>query len=287
MSWFTLSLISMFALATAELTQQHLLTKENAVNERTSAVLTFLFEWLLVIPIVLFGYSLKDIIHLLHPSLVIKILAVTFLASVGMIFYLRSFKVKNISFSNIFGSSSVLVSTTLGIIIFSESTSWLKFFGIFLILAAVISLNYKNKHLEKNHFFSLLSGVIFGVCYVLDKSILQELQPLVYIFFSFFLIPIFAFLFNPRSVVSSLKGKTPTILVPICFSGLGYFLYNVMTFSAYRAGGEVGRVDAINNTAVFLVIMFEFVVMRHRHSLWRKLITAGLAYVGVALLGLA
>jgi len=71
--------------------------------------------------------------------------------AIAVIFYFRSFKVKNISISTIFISFSVLISTSLGIIFFSESVNYLKFVGIALILLAIILINYKNSILEKNH----------------------------------------------------------------------------------------------------------------------------------------
>lgn len=287
MLWFGLSILSVFSLAVAELTQQHLLNKENAYTERTSAVLTFLVEWLLSIPIVFLFFPVEEIFGWFTLELVLRILAVTSLASVGMIFYLRSFKVRNISFSQIFGTTSVPVSTALGIVFLSEGTSWLKFLGIILILLAIVALNYRNIHLEKNHFFGLLSGVIFGICFFIDKSIVQSINPIIYISWSFFLVPLFAFLFRPREVITSVRQNDIRAFRPIFFSAIGYLLYNIMTFSAYRAGGDVGSVDAINNTAVFLVILFEFGIMRHRHSLVRKLATALVAYIGVMLIGLA
>lgn len=153
-------------------------------------------------------------------------------------------------------------------------------------MIAIVALNYKNAHLERNHFFSLISGVLFGICFLFDKSI-QSVEPLVYISWSFFLVAFFCFLFNPREVVKSVQRNRSAALWPVLLSAIGYLLYNVFTFSAYRAGGDVGSVDAINNTTVFLVIAFEFFIMRHRHSLFRKLATGLIAYAGILLLGLS
>lgn len=71
----------------------------------------------------------------------------------------------------------------------------------------------------------------------------------------------------------------------IAISGIGYFLFNYFTFRAYILGGEVGRVDAINNSQIFLIILFEFFILRQKTSLRRKLITAAIAFTGVMILG--
>ncbi len=202
-----------------------------------------------------------------------------------MIFYLRSFKVKNISFSSIFGSVSILVATTLGIIVFNESIHPLKFVGILLVLCAIVMLNYRNVHLERNHFFSLISGLIFGICYTLDKSILQSVSTLVYMFWTFLFAALFGFLLQPKNIIDSVRGKKLSAYKLVVLSGTCYFLYNVCTFSAYRFGGEVGRVDAINNTAVFFFILFEYFILSHKIAVRRKIVAAVIAYVGVAILG--
>lgn len=286
MSWFFLALLSVIALATAELLQQRLLNKKSAINERASGMLTFLFQAVLILPFVLLtpAYS-KEFFSVFQPAIFSQLFAVTSLASLGMLFYLRSFKVKNISYSSIFGSFSVVVSTTLGIIVFQESTNPIKFIGILFILLAIVFLNYRNVHLEKNHFYSLLSGAIFGICVTLDKSILQTVETPIYMFWTFLGAAFFGFLFHPKSVITSLKGKGIEAYRLIAVSGLCYFAYNFLTFTAYTVGGEVGKVDAINNTTVFWIILFEYFVLMHKVSIKRKIATAIIAYSGIVLLG--
>jgi drug/metabolite transporter (DMT)-like permease len=285
--WFILTILSIFALATAELMQQHLLNAKNAFDERASAVLTFLVQSLITVPFLfLFGVA-DQVFSVFDPTVFPRVLLVSLISSVAMIFYLKSFKVKNISISAIFVSFSAIVSTFLGIIFFAESTSVVKFFGIFLILMAIIMANYKNVILEKNHWYGLVAGCIFGICYTFDKSIILDIHPLVYIFWTFSMIAVWGFLLGTKRVVRSLKDKKLNAYKPIFISGVGYFLYNFFTFTAYRLGGEVGRIDAINNSQIFLIILFEFFILKHTQGTMRKILSAGLAVAGVLMLGFA
>ena len=110
MNWFIFNILAVVALALAELTQQHLLNLKDAYSARTSAVLTFLFQSLLTLPFIfLFGYQ-SIIFSIFDQSTFLKVLSVTFLSSIAMIFYLKSFTVKNISFSTIFASISVPIT---------------------------------------------------------------------------------------------------------------------------------------------------------------------------------
>ncbi len=284
MTWFTFSLLSIFALAIAELTQQHLLNLKDSFNEKASAVLTFAFQSLITLPVLL-AMGLKDEIFTIFQSqLLPKFFSVTLLASIAMIFYFRSFRVKNISFSAIFISLSVVISTVLGIIFFSESTNPLKFLGIILILGAIVIVNYKNAALEKNHFFGLIAGVLFGISYTLDKGILMYLHPLVYLFWIFLSVAIFGAIFGFKDLKDSLKNKKLSAYKPIILSGVGYFFYNFFTFSAYKIGGEVGRIDAINNSQIFLIILFEFLVLKHTKGSFQKIISAVLVVIGIFIL---
>jgi drug/metabolite transporter (DMT)-like permease len=285
MAWFYLSLLSVFALAAAELIQQRLMNLKNALNERTSAVLTFLFQSILALIIILLSPLRDQIFSIFYQEIIFKVLAVAIIASFSMIFYLKSFKVKNISISTIFISCSAIVSSVLGVIFLNESWHALKFLGIFLVLFAIFILNFKNFNLEKNHYYGLLAGLLFGISYTIDKSIVISINPLVYLFWAFFLVSAFGFILNPQNVINSIKGKAFNSFKLVFISGTGYFLYNFFTFTAYKMGGEVGRIDAINNSQIFLIIIFEFFILRNKQSIKRKLITAMIAVAGILILG--
>ncbi len=286
MTWFIFSLFSVFALATAELTQQYLLNLKNAFSARASAVLTFLFQSIITIPF-LFVFGVSDqFFSVFNPAIFPKVLLVSFISSIAMVFYLKSFRVKNISISTIFISFSAVVSTVLGIMIFAESVSYLKFFGITLILVAIVLANYKNVILEKNHWYGLLAGAIFGINYVFDKAIVLDVHPLIYIFWTFLLISIWGFILGRKSVMKSMKGKRLIHYKPIAVSGIGYLLFNFLTFTAYTYGGEVGRIDAINNSQIFLIILFEFFILKNTKGTARKIFAAILAIAGILILGI-
>lgn len=285
MNWFYLSLVSIIALATAELAQQHILHTKNKFDERTSGTLTFLIQAIFTAPLLyILGFG-DNVIKIFDPDIFKYVITANIIASVAMVFYLRSFKVSNISFSSILISFSVVVSTTIGIIFFGESTNMIKFFGILLILISIVGINYKNLLIEPNHKWGLLAGALFGLTYSFDKLIVNKIEPLVYIFWGFIFVSVFGFLQAPKKVILNIKESKITDYLPIFVSGLGYFIYNLCTFYAYSSGGEVGRIDAINNTQVFLIILVEYFVFNSKNGVMRKMLFASLAFLGVFVLG--
>lgn len=285
MSWFGFSLISIFALAVAELTQQHLLNKKNAISERVSLSLTFLTQAFFTFPIIMLTSLRREFFSVFTSGMFPIIAFSTLVGSIAMIFYLRSFKVKNISISTILISLSVVVSTTLGIVFFNESFYPIKILGLALVLIAIVSVNIQNLMLEKNHAFALIAGVLFGVMYTIDKFVVAEINPVIYIFWSFNMVSLFGFLQKPSDFINTIKKSTIDTYKPVLISGIGYLIYNLATFISYTAGGEVGRVDAINNSQVFLIILFEYFILKQKTGWVRKLTTSAIAFTGVYILG--
>ena len=285
MSWFILNFLAVFSIAAAELFQQRILNKEKPLSPRASSVLGYSIQTLMILPFALFYHS-RDFLGVFSSGCIILFLAVTVVGSFAVIFYLKSLQVENISLSGIFGSFSIAVSTVLGIYFFGESVTWMKFLGIGLILIAILSFNFKNTILEKNHYFGIIAGVLFGICYTLDKGLVENIPPIVYIFWNFLFLAIFAFLANPKEIIDSIKLKLSGVYKLTIATGFFYLLFNVLTFTAYTVGGEVGKVDAINNGQVFLVILFEYFILKHRGSIGRKFIAAAIAFAGILILGI-
>ena len=284
MFWFIAALSSVIALALAELAQRHLLRKEG-VGELSSGVFTFLLQSALGTTTAILFLAPGSLLTIFQGRRFIWLLIVSCIGSVAMRLYLRSLKASSISLSSIFGSWSAVVSTALGAVVFGEGLGAVKLTGILLVFLAIALLYFKNSSLERNNFFALASGLMFGAAYTLDKKIVLETHPLVYLSWGFFLVALIGLMQAPRRTIVELKQMKSMDLMPLSISALCYFIYNLLTFTAYTLGGEVGRIDAINNTQVFLIITVEYFFFRQREGMQRKLICAALAFAGVVILG--
>ena len=286
MSWFIFTLLSITSLAVAELIQQKILrSKENEIDERSSTVLTYFFPIILVLIFILFTRHRAELFSVFDQGVFSYLLLASFTASLGVFFYLKSFNAKNICFSLVFMSFSAVVSTILGIIFLNESFYITKFIGVGLILSSLVFLNFKSAVIEKYHWYGLVAGVFFGISYIMDKLVVIDTSPVTYLFWSFTLVTLGTFFLNPRAVIETIKVTKIAEYKPLMISGLGFMFFNLFTFTAYTYGGEVGRVDAINNTEIFLVILAEYFIFKQKKDIKIKLITALIAIVGVCLLG--
>lgn len=286
MLWFGLSLGTVFASASAELLQQYLLTKKDSpLSEWVSLTLLYFIQAFIALICIIIGGLTHELSTVFKSQTLWGLIAVIFVGAAGNIFYIKSLKAKNISFSTLFVSSSAIISTILGIIFLKEGTSTPKFVGIIFILSALIIVNLKNVSIERNNYFGLLAGLAFGITYTLDKTSTATIHPLVYLFWVFLCAGIVIACFSHKNIIQSVSDRQLISFTSIIISASCYFIYNIFTFIAYRVGGEVGKVDAINNSQVFLIILFELFILKHRNDTQKKVISALIAYMGVCILG--
>jgi len=79
------------------------------------------------------------------------------------------------------------------------------------------------------------------------------------------------------------KKLIPSIISAIIF----FFVYQKLLLWAISIGGEVGRIDVLNNSTIFIVITIEFFLLKERKNLPKKILAAIIASIGATLLVLA
>lgn len=285
MNWFIFSLLSVFTLASAELLQQKLLNGENSFDEKTSSFLTYLVQAVLLLPLILLISPLDNFFDVFGPTTLPWFAFATVIGTVAAFFYLKSLQVENISVSTIFISFSSVVSTMLGIVFLGESLYPMKILGILLVLIAIIFLNITNVKLEKNSFYGIGAGILFGTVFTIDKFIVVETDFMIYLFWVVISVSLTSLFFAFKQIKENLKTKSIDKFKPVILSGLGYLLFNLFTYKAYSLGGEVGRVDAINNSQVFLLVTAEYFILKNTESPIKKFVSAAIAFTGVFILG--
>jgi drug/metabolite transporter (DMT)-like permease len=285
MNWFIFALLAVITMAGSEIAQKVALTREIDISAITNNAYIWLIQSLggIIISLALGQF---DMIQDWQNWLRLLILALIYFT--GGTAYYTSYKSNSPSVSVILGSISVIISTTLGIIFFEESTHWLKFLGIALILIAILFVNYKKDKfkIDKFNALALLGGTLYGIAYSLDKSFVLEINPSSYLAFMSGSVGLVSFILKPRHIVKETKRlKIVDFLPMFVIAGFG-ILFNLFTFISYGKGGNVGVVDAINNSAIFIIILVEVLFLNDKEKLGKKIIAAITAVGGIAILSL-
>lgn len=206
----------------------------------------------------------------------------------GGSFYYQSFKSNSVSISAVLATISSVITTTLGIIFFNESTNIYKFIVAFIVFLAIIIVNYQKKlQFDKYNFYALLGGLFYGVAYTSDKYFVLTSSPDFYQIMLCFSVGMASFIFRPKQIISELRLFQKKLIPSIVSSVVFFFLYQKFLLQALSIGGEVGKIDVLNNTTIFVVILLEVFLLKERKNLKKKIFAAVVATVGATILVLA
>lgn len=281
--WFFYVLISILCFAAIELLYKTYVEINQKIAANSLSVLTNLWiAGLSLIVLILFK------IPIVSPSLpvgAIIINALLYVLASGI--YYESYKHIPASIATILGMSSAIVSTVLGIQFFGESTNIMKFIGLGLIMLSVVILYWEKSRINvKYYLFALAAGSLFGCAYMLDKYIITVAHVDIwqFLFISVcFAIPM-KLMINIRTFFTSVNSLTMKSHVFAIYIGACNVTAYYCVYRAYQLGGEVGKIDALNNISIFAIILGEFYLFHDRTNLRNKIIAASICVVGAVML---
>lgn len=281
-TWYVFALLSVFGMAGSEIVQKI----SHSQKIKLSAITNNFFIWTLQ---GIFGLVLALIINqtFFEFSTInsLKLLTVATVYFFGGTFFYTSYKGNSPSLSIVIGSISVVISTFLGILTFDEGASIDKFIGILLILISIFIANYNAKErFNRYNLFAFAGGILFGLAYTLDKSFAIESSPILYVSILSFSVAIVSLFFKHQLINRERKNLQKRNYYFICIIAIFGTLFNFFTFMSYSRGGDVGVVDAINNSAVLLVLLLEIILLKDRTNLFRKLLASTIVLIGITLL---
>ena len=280
--WFILALISVFAIAGSEISQKISLTHKANISAVTNNFVVWTLQGI-------GGLLLAISFHQLNTSLslndYLRLFAVAVAYFFGGTFFYTSYKSNSPSISIILGSVSIVISTSLGIILFRENSSFQKFIGIAIILISIIIVNYtKKERINKYNFFAFLGGAFYGLAYTLDKSNVLRTNPTIYVALMSFSVAIISLIIRPFHIIKEVKKLKKTNYYSMFSAAFFGTLFNLFTFLSYSKGGNVGIVDAMNNSSIFLIIFLEILILKDRSKLKKKIVCAVFILLGIILL---
>lgn len=161
----------------------------------------------------------------------------------------------------------------------------MKFIGSFIVLLAIIFVNYQKKlSFDKYNLYAFLGGVFYGLAYTADKHFVISTSPDFYQIFLCFSVGLASFVFRPKQIILELSKFKKTLVPSIISAIIFFFLYQKFLFWAISVGGEVGRIDVLNNTTIFVIILLEVILLKERNNLSKKIFAAIIASIGATIL---
>ena len=280
--WLIYALASVLVLASAEIAQKVSLTSSDNISSETNNFFVWLFQAFIgfVIFIIFTNHDYTFPLYLLPKLLLLGVIYFW-----GGTLYYGSFKGSSAGVSSILGTISVVVSNILGIIFFQESTNYLKILGVILILSAIFVVKFSKKlHFSKYNWLAISGGLLYGIAYTIDKSFAITINPHFYLPLFCLVTGLTTLIFRRKVVFKEFKQISLRTYKTMLISAVFGVAFNSFTLLSYSKYGEVGRVDAINNFAIILVIILEMIILKNHQNIFRKLSAALIGVIGIFLL---
>ncbi len=247
--WLIYVLCSLIFFAGIEIFYKLYTERNPDVSSNAASFVTNLFMIFWALPFVIFSKSPLIFSEMPWPILIGENLI--FVAGVAL--YYESYKVISASMGTILGMSSVLVTTLFGILFFNESITLSKFTGIGLIIFAITLLSFeKSKLHKKGYLYAFIGGLLFGTAYLIEKYIVTDYQLNIDHFqylYALIALPL-KVLLQPKTILRDIKRIKPRSLVYSAGAAFCIIIAYKFTLTAYTLGGEAGKIDAINNSAI-------------------------------------
>jgi uncharacterized membrane protein len=212
---------------------------------------------LLVVGFVFFKISL-------NYSLILWAFVLGFVLAVIWIMYYRSLQLNNVGeFVPVLYSTEILLTFLGSVILFNESTNYVNYIGILLILAGIyliksIKLKVSLANIPKATTLPILLLAILQAIYaLLAKWLLTDFKPLelaVYMYLSTaFILLVYSILHKKEKTtsISKIKQTIPRVFVAAVFGATGTFLlYNALSIGE---ASEIYPMAGVESVFVFII----------------------------------
>lgn len=228
-----------------------------------------------------------------------KILAM--IAAIGIVsfyankLYYTSLKSEEASTTVVIGMISIVVTTILGRLIFSEVVMPIQWLGIVLVLfsAVLVSLGHFDLRqilqlfkLTKSKQFALAGAILYGVTFTMTKFVVTDIHPFHYSVIEVFIIFPLYFIIARKELGEQFQIVRQSHIFKAILPVVSlYFVYNITRYLAYSKNLQLPIVDAVDNSVVFVILALEIFIFRIKQDNYLfKILVAIIAFSGIMLI---
>jgi drug/metabolite transporter (DMT)-like permease len=285
MDWFSLTLLSQALLISYYFFSKKLLNKAHIDPRLYGACLKITIGSMALL------FAVKTDFYFEFTSVNLMLLGcMAGFSALGVSLYYIGLKHVDLSEASIFDATGVVWSLIFGSTFLQEIISINKILGSSLLLFTVLLISIQPKtfkfKLGKYESFLLLAPVFFALGAILDTTLLKHANVFSYMGVSVLSAGLVMLITNSHRIkqhaqknLLSLSFQATVLLNAGFIFGAYYCL-----FTAYQLGGEVSRMYPLQQIQSFVIPLVGIVLLKERNLMWRKIIAAGIAVVGVLLL---
>jgi transporter family protein len=280
MTWFIFALISIFAIAIANIYQK--LAMREIESDPLAAGIFFQFLLALITGIFAFFYGFHAPPFSQFPWYFLN--SAVFYAA-GTFFIFKAIKEIEASELAILTAFSAIITIVGGIIFLGEPFSLQQALGTILILIAIIIVQRKTGLSgRRGMWLAIIGESFYAVAVVSDTHILKTYDAVSYTPVMSLLPGIILLLFNPR-VVTKLKNYVNVAYVKnLSLYSFFYGIQAICYYVALNMGANASQMAPLFRTQIILTVILAVIFLREKEKIPLKILGAVIAAVGVILL---
>lgn len=283
MSWEVFALISVVTTSIAALFERALMRDES--SDPISFAIIFQF----ILGFVTWGLALAlgKFVWPYDLSMWLRYVISTVLWAGATVASLKAMKYLQVGEATIIGTSSTIVSVTLGILLFSEKLSVTSILGILLIFLAIWivsseKLSFKSK---TGIVFALISAVCGGVAVINDIMILKTYEAFSYTTIMSLLPGVLLLGIFPKQVFTQKHIFTLGVMKKMILLAIFYSAQAITYYVAIEHQAPISKLSPITRSSIILTVILAAIVLKERSFMKKKIIAAVIVAVGAILVG--
>lgn len=283
MSWQVLIAISITFYSVSTLLQKIILR-----HEKTDAMAFSIFFQLLVGVIIgAFGFVTTDMSLPNLFAYLPNLLIMTILYTGGNIFLFKSLQKIDASIFTVIFSARNLFTIFASTIFLNEGLNFHQFWGMGLILVAIILISLKSTKLtfSRAEFFALLAALGFGLALTNDRILLSHFNLYPYVFLAFVIPALVTIPLYPKSAAQMGVFLKAPFVAKIFLLCVLYAVSAITFFQALQIGSNSSQIVSVNQVNVVLTVILSAVILKERTDLVKKVFASILSFAGLILLG--
>ncbi|MBI4836362.1 MAG: EamA family transporter [Candidatus Abawacabacteria bacterium] len=281
MTWFTLTLLSVFLSSAATILQRTLM-KDDKSNPYSY---TIVFHFLLGLLLLVIGLINGSNFSLSSGNVYILLLAAA-LWGVCQVFLFKALQLVEASQLTIVSGLRVVITILASLVFLNQVFTELNVLGTILILAAtflVVNLGKEFK-LNKGILYTLAMTFFGGLAIVADSANVQHYDVLAYSAYSNFLSGLCILVFYPKVLRQWKSLVQPSFLAKMLPLAVFSATQGVLYLLALTYGGNTAQVGTIRQASVIVTVLLAIIFLKERENLGKKFIAAVFVTAGIFLL---
>lgn len=205
-------------------------------------------------------------------------------SAIGNVLYFRGLENLDASNAQVIFSSILIWGTVLSVAFLGSSFSLLQVIGVFILLGAIILIQYKKSTtlFNSSSLFIFGAAVCFAVFQVSSAVLSKVISTGTYTFLAYAGGTLIVSLVYRKKVFADLRsinGRANALLLTLMVGSLSV-AYAVFAFLAYRTAPDRGVVVLLLTTQVIFGVVLAVLFLKERNSIPKKIIAAVLAVLG-------